>query len=356
MPKRPREESENPSTAPAYVREHGKHQEMRVADVGELRLQGLSAVQRAVSQGSLHTAIDTVSGKTFLAEVFRFDEFPEDNGAFAVIEENLALGMAIDQPAVLKCYGSIDSDTARTVLWQNFNISSISLKQIDDLHTQQLCILDLLTACAVLEMNGGYDFNLESVVVVDDPSPIRSVKLMVLPGRQVLNIKRRVCIIMDGISPELLRGGEVGVGTAVWGVGVVAFRILTKSLPFGDGDGQEQGEQLRVKLMQLLRCEYGAGKLDSLPPLAADFFASIFKPQKEDRASADALMQHPWFDETLNSEEKAQILCSEVLRELISPGLLPTDLSIHLATYIPYVERWALSNGAEAHASGTGSS
>ena len=328
------------------MHEHGKEGGVRIADVGTLQLQETSPYQRVAAHGRFHTAIDTVSGKTYLAEVFRFGKLREDRSTFTVIEENLAIGMSIDHPSIVKCYGRIDSPTTRTVLWQNFNISNISLKQIGDLHTQQVCILDLLTACAVLEAHGCYEICQSSVVVVDDPSPTRSVKLMVLPGQPVLDLGGRVCASLDGMPPELARSEKVGVGTTLWGAGVVAFRMLTKSVPFGDGVRPPK------KLQHILNCSFDVRKLNSFSPLAADFFASIFKPRKEDRASADVLMHHPWFDETINSEEKAQILCSDVLRELISPGLLPPDIVNHLTSHIPYVERWALRTSVERPPSG----
>ena len=84
-------------------------------------------------------------------------------------------------------------------------------------------------------------------------------------------------------------------------------------------------------------------KMWTVSPQAFHFFSSIFKP-KENRASVNALLNHPWFDETASSEEKAEILCTDVLGKIISESLLPRDICDRLACCLPYAHRWALSD------------
>ena len=236
----------------------------------------------------------------------------------------------------------IKDTNTRVVLWEWVEVAPNppDFNTIGSFHAQQLLILQLLTAAAVLETRGSFapiSGEDDILFLASTLSSRRRLNIKVMPGHPLTDLGVAQASAVGRLPPEVVRGEEIGVGTPAWSVAAIAFEVVTGgAAAFGDHS------EFPKKFFRIIECEYDVEKLGALSPNGKDFFASIFKKQKEDRPSIDSLLQHPWFQEKVTSEERAQLLRTDVLKDLIPPHLLPTDIASRLSLHMPYVERWSL--------------
>ena len=298
--------------------------------IGPIQLLGPSGYQRVGCHGRFANAVHIESGKRYLAHVLqpacRFQCRSE-------IESAVALGRSIRHPSILRCYGKVEEGDTCVVLWEPAEACRCPLSDVcgTDLHAQQRLIIELLTATAILSQNGCHLLILrDDDLVVVKSSDQECVKVM--PGEPLVDYGIEQAEDVHRLPPEMFDVMD-DLTSAVWCIGVLAFEMLAKSAPFGEG---------RAAVDRIAKCKYDVEKLSPYSIHAKHFFSTIFQ-LKKDRPSVDALLYHPWFDETLTSEEKAEILSAKVLISIIPEHLLPLDVCERLASYMSYVQRWSLA-------------
>ena len=314
--------------------------EVNPCEVGPIRLLEPSTYQRFGCYGSFVNAVHVESGKKYMAQVFRPTACREFIQNHETIESNVALARSIKHPSIMRCYGKVENATTCVVLWESVKCAKGAWQEVcpSELYGQQLLILDLLTAIAILGEKRWYPLIAKDDDVLVVKSSRGRARAKVMPGDALADYTvAQPSTSIDRLPPEILAGDRVAPESPVWCVGVLAFEMITKSAAFG------AAADLRKTFQRVGDCDLDREKLADLSPQAFHFFSSIFKP-KENRASVNALLNHPWFDETASSEEKAEILCTDVLGKIISESLLPRDICDRLACCLPYAHRWALSD------------
>ena len=287
--------------------------------------------------GTIRQAVDRETRKTYIAQVFDTSASPDCE---ARVIANVERAKSVRHPAVLHCYRLVQRANFCAVLWEPIaKLNARDQFTSSDFRTRHLLVLQLLTATAVLQSHGGFP----RLQLLDIHVSLSKKQLKVMPNDRVLDPLSivRNCNLADRIecSPDVLRTGVLGE-LSIWDVGVIAFRMMTFAPAFPTAS--------LIQQRCILDGEYGGDKLSIFSPLAEDFFSSIFKPHEKDRASADVLMLHPWFDETIEGEEKRRILSTDCLVPVVSERLLPADIVDRLATYLPYLHRWTIggTNGS----------
>lgn len=129
--------------------------------------------------------------------------------------------------------------------------------------------------------------------MVELHSPTPCVKLIDLGDAVQLSVHRRYVHLLLGnpefAAPELVRGTPVSMATDVWGVGVLAYVMLSGVSPFLD----ESPEETCVNICRLDFCfpdEY----FGDVSQAARDFVSSLLQQDPRKRPGAAACLQHPW--------------------------------------------------------------
>jgi len=89
-------------------------------------------------------------------------------------------------------------------------------------------------------------------------------------------------------SPEMLiEGGKVGFASDMFTLGVLAFVMLTKEMPFDEKTDKETRKKA-------LAVKYDFPKSIVLSPDAEDFITKLLQYKPEDRLTAQQCLEHPW--------------------------------------------------------------
>lgn len=121
------------------------------------------------------------------------------------------------------------------------------------------------------------------------------------------------------VAPEVIKG-RYDERCDVWGVGVIAFLLLSGETPFG-GCGGEPMVQVRESILSG-RFEFEPRDIwDQVSPMAKDFIAKLLVIDPANRPTAGEAQQHPWFktyaENQQPDEEKDELLHRNVINSLV---------------------------------------
>jgi len=111
------------------------------------------------------------------------------------------------------------------------------------------------------------------------------------------------------VAPEVLEG-SYDCKIDIWGIGVVAFMLLTGTPPFNGRDEYEIFNAIKYQGV-----DYNRHELSHYTPEALDFLSCCLERNVKLRPNASEALQHPWFT-TLKSDEPNEHLSQLVLGRL----------------------------------------
>lgn len=97
------------------------------------------------------------------------------------------------------------------------------------------------------------------------------------------------------MAPELI-GGDYDSKVDVWSLGVIAFMLLSSSMPFFGSD--------RIDVVkQILKGKYsfGASRWRNVTTEAKEFVRSLLRRRPAKRPSADSALQSPWLTQNFTA-------------------------------------------------------
>ena len=142
------------------------------------------------------------------------------------------------------------------------------------------------------------------------------------------------------VAPEVLTHDETGYTNKcdVWSIGVIAYLILSVSLPF---QGKDERETVKMLMSSDVQANYLDSKWKDVDPLAIEFCKSLLQKDPAKRPSARQAMSHPWLvkhcgEPSFNAKKEARNEL-EVEFESLSPscslkGSISREESLSLRT------------------------
>ena len=109
------------------------------------------------------------------------------------------------------------------------------------------------------------------------------------------------------MSPEVIKG-QYDEKCDVWSIGVMAFMLLSSSLPF-------YGKSRSHVVRKILHNKYGfkGKRWKSVSEQSKSFVASLLVKDVKDRPTAAQAMQHEWFQEEFGSNDHQSVISSAVM-------------------------------------------
>ena len=91
------------------------------------------------------------------------------------------------------------------------------------------------------------------------------------------------------MAPEVLKQEKYGNACDYWSIGVVAFVMLSGTMPFYEDDNFKLFEQIK-------NCDYDfkAETWENVTAEAKDFITKILVPNPNNRLNFEQMMEHPW--------------------------------------------------------------
>ncbi|EER19406.1 hypothetical protein, conserved [Perkinsus marinus ATCC 50983] len=107
---------------------------------------------------------------------------------------------------------------------------------------------------------------------------------------------RTICGSDFYLAPEIIRQEEYGREVDIWSLGVIAYVVLTGSLPFYNAQLHKLYRQILVKDINL--DIIGENFQLLLTAGSRDFICRLLQLRPEDRPAAETALQHPWLSYT----------------------------------------------------------
>lgn len=95
------------------------------------------------------------------------------------------------------------------------------------------------------------------------------------------------------VAPEVILGKGYDEKCDVWGIGVIAYLLLSGETPFGGACEDDDKREVKRKILSG-NVSFESEYWDHVSESAVDFIKSLLKLDPEERPSASELKKHPW--------------------------------------------------------------
>jgi len=123
----------------------------------------------------------------------------------------------------------------------------------------------------------------------------------------------RLCGTPSYMAPEVIRK-NYGPSADLWSCGVVAYQLLTGTLPFGDEINVRPTAQVVMRNIIDKDVPLDNPALDDVSPLAKDFVSKLLTKDPDARMTAREALEHPWVREDGNEAPDTPLRGSVVRR------------------------------------------
>ena len=140
----------------------------------------------------------------------------------------------------------------------------------------------------------------ESIVIID----------FGLTQHTVPKSKEQPAIFKDAVgtvyyvAPEVLTHDEIGYTNKcdIWSVGVIAYLLLSASLPF---QGKDERETVKLLMSDDVQAKFPESRWKDVDPLAIDFCKTLLQKDPSKRPCARDAMSHPWIGKNCGKPQSA---------------------------------------------------
>ena len=103
------------------------------------------------------------------------------------------------------------------------------------------------------------------------------------------------------LAPEVIAKTRYGRPADMWSLGVTIYYLLTNLQLFDESNST-------VLRVEISRCDFDLDNIDDVSNEAKDFLKKILRKNPSKRLTAEAALQHPWFDQARAIQPFEQVI------------------------------------------------
>ena len=185
-----------------------------------------------------------------------------------------------------------------------------------------LIIFKILSAIQYLHDNKivHRDIKAENIIL-ESTEPDAEVKIIDFGLSKKYNSKQKLTTKTGTpfyVSPEVING-EYNEKCDIWSIGIVAYLLLTGTLPFTpsqNGRNAPEDEQELYNKILNAKPSFAQKIWKNYSRKAADFVNKCLIKNPQKRFEAKIALEHPWFRDVIQDRQNPEMLCSETLENL----------------------------------------
>ena len=240
------------------------------------------------NSSDVYKAIDLRLGKTVALKVIEKKGLSEDHMK-EMAQQEIDICVQLDHPKLAKVYRVMQSDTHIYMSMKycgNTTLSTLSSRTLLGPRRAKRLFRQIAEGVAYMHNKGFAHRDLKfSNIMVDDLDQIKIIDYGF--ACKAFSLESILCGTPAYMCPELVREEDYrGSEADIWSLGVILYRFLMGSYPFGHCTDEE----LEARIIAC-KPDYPP----ELDPSAKDLLQAMLCPVASQRIRAQQILEHPWF-------------------------------------------------------------